>query len=137
MRHYPKGTKLLVGTTEGVLLEYNIVPGQSPSEPFTVNLNASKRAFSRKPIEQLQAVEDLDLLVCLAYPFLAYTTKTEKKIKTQLSLSDGVVSIHDLTTLNPRSQMAKTKGANLFVLDSPPPAKATVSPPVARSSQAG
>ena len=59
-----KGSRLLVGTTEGVLLDYDVRDGTG-NEPFSVNLLASRKNFSKKPVEQLQVVESIGVLLCL------------------------------------------------------------------------
>lgn len=53
-----------MGTNEGVLLDYDVRDGTG-SEPFSVNLLASRKNFSKKPIEQLQVIESLGVLLCL------------------------------------------------------------------------
>ena len=61
------GTRLLVATAEGVLLTYDVAgPEPSVSEPFRVTLSASKKAFSKKPIEQLAVIEELDIILSLS-----------------------------------------------------------------------
>ena len=61
------GTRLLVATAEGVLLTYDVVgPGPNVNEPFQVTLSASKKAFSKKPIEQLAVIEELDVVLSLS-----------------------------------------------------------------------
>ena len=56
------------------------------NEPFSVNLLASRKNFSKKPIEQMQVIESLGVLVCLtgtvfplrlkpAFPFGGFVDK--------------------------------------------------------------
>jgi hypothetical protein len=59
-----KGSRLLVGTNEGILLDYDVRDGTG-NEPFSVNLLASRKNFSKKPIEQLHVIESLSVLLCL------------------------------------------------------------------------
>ena len=59
-----------MATAEGVLLTYDVAgPGPSVTEPFQVTLSASRKAFSKKPIEQLAVVEELDIVLSLSGAF--------------------------------------------------------------------
>lgn len=98
---------LLVGTAEGVVVVVDVKQATA-KEPFSSRIVATHKNFGKKPIEQLAAIEDLDLL---------------------LALSDGVISIHELSSGSFRAQMAKTKGANLFAVDVQ---KSEGKPPVVR-----
>lgn len=86
---------LLVGTRECHLLQYRIKKKQGESK-FDVQLERSNKNFAKKPITQLSAVPQLHILI---------------------SLSDNVVSVHDLMTFNLINCINKTKGANLFAID--------------------
>jgi len=61
-----------------------------------VNLVDAQKTFSKKAIGQLDVLEKQNLL---------------------LSLSDGLVSMHDLPSFNLRSQILKTKGCHLYAVD--------------------
>mmetsp|Transcript_7714 Transcript_7714/g.10647 ORF Transcript_7714/g.10647 Transcript_7714/m.10647 type:complete len:888 (-) Transcript_7714:2-2665(-) len=90
-------TKLLVGTNEGVLFTYEVKEKKDGQQiGYTVTLLDAQKTFSKKPITQLAVVESLNILI---------------------SLSDAYVSVHDLNTLQLRSQLPKSKGALLFSLD--------------------
>ncbi|EPQ27516.1 uncharacterized protein PFL1_05054 [Pseudozyma flocculosa PF-1] len=64
---------------------------RSVSEPIQVS-----KGFSRRAIERLGVIKETNTLV---------------------SLSDGYVSLHDLSTLGPQMQLAQTKGALTFAID--------------------
>jgi hypothetical protein len=88
---------LLVGTNKGVLLQYKVLKTKGKGEAkFEVQLERSNKSFSKKPITQLAAVPELYILI---------------------SLSDNVISVHDLTTFTLVTCVNKTKGANLFAVD--------------------
>ncbi|XP_060583141.1 vam6/Vps39-like protein [Ruditapes philippinarum] len=88
---------LLVGTKDGPLLQYKVKKYKVSGETkYEVALERSNKTFSKKPIQQLFAVPELFLLI---------------------SLSDNVVSVHDLTTFNLITTLTKTKGATLFAAD--------------------
>ena len=61
-----------------------------------VTLEKSHRSFSKRPIQQL--------FVC-------------SKLKILISLSDGLVTVHDLITFQPITTLSKAKGAVLFAGD--------------------
>jgi len=66
------GSKLLVATAEGVLLMYDVsLGGTSPNNPFQATLVKSNKSFSKKPIEQLTVIEELDILLSLSGPAAA------------------------------------------------------------------
>ncbi|XP_059173340.1 vam6/Vps39-like protein [Physella acuta] len=88
---------LLVGTKQGVLLLYKVQKNKGRGDSkFEVVLDRSNKSFSKKPITQLAAVPELYILI---------------------SLSDNVISVHDLTTFTLITCVNKTKGANLFAID--------------------
>eukprot|EP00126_Sphaerothecum_destruens_P014314 Sdes_comp24748_c0_seq1m22508 len=88
---------LLVGTQKGHLLVYTVEPVSSGSDgpvvvsaevptqnEFQIVLKDSKKAFSKKPIVLLQAIQEAGILV---------------------SLSDGIICVHDLNTFAPLDQL--------------------------------
>ncbi|KAK7506799.1 hypothetical protein BaRGS_00001650, partial [Batillaria attramentaria] len=91
---------LLVGTKQGHLLQYKITRNP-PGEPkkYHTDLERSNKSFSKKPITQVVAVPELFILI---------------------SLSDNVISVHDLVTFNLITCVNKTKGATLFAVDCQP-----------------
>ncbi|XP_048578453.1 vam6/Vps39-like protein [Nematostella vectensis] len=86
---------LLVGTRQGHLLLYSIKDG-SGAIRFKVDLRSSNKLFSKKPILQLTVVEELSILI---------------------SLSDNVISVHNLETFALLSTLSKSKGATFFAVD--------------------
>ncbi|CAG8539118.1 8928_t:CDS:10, partial [Acaulospora morrowiae] len=100
------GQKLFIGTSSGALLVYEVkeplgmfFTTSDPKiydEPLTVTLVETHKNFSKKLIEQLDVIKEIGVLV---------------------SLSDGCVNIYDLNTLELQSQLSKTRGANLFAID--------------------
>lgn len=89
------GDNLLVGTRQGHLLLYSVSDGTGDKR-FDVELRSSNKLFSKKPISQLAVVEQLNLLI---------------------SLSDSVVSVHNLETFAHKFTLHKTKGASVFAVD--------------------
>lgn len=88
---------LLVGTNNGPLLLYKVKKSSGPGDlKYDVVLERSNKAFSKKAIQQLYAVPELFLLI---------------------SLSDNVISVHDLTNFSLITTVQKTKGATLFATD--------------------
>uniref|UniRef100_T1IQM8 CNH domain-containing protein n=1 Tax=Strigamia maritima TaxID=126957 RepID=T1IQM8_STRMM len=89
---------LLIGTKQGHLLMYNILPLNKGDEKFEVQLARSNKYFSKRPILQLEAVTEYQILICL---------------------SDNVINIHDMTVFNfpLLFTLEKTRGAILFALD--------------------
>ncbi|RUS79603.1 hypothetical protein EGW08_012628 [Elysia chlorotica] len=88
---------LLLGTREGVLLQYKVQRSKNKGDnKFEVQLERSNKSFAKKPITQLAAVPELYILI---------------------SLSDNVISVHDLTSFNLITCVQKTKGASLFAVD--------------------
>ncbi|KAK9761455.1 Vacuolar morphogenesis protein 6, partial [Basidiobolus ranarum] len=88
--------RLYIGTSTGVLLVYE-VRESTDEEPLSVTLIESKKNFSKKTIEQLEYIKEMDVLV---------------------SLSDNVVSMYDTQTLTLRPQLPKIKNAYLFAVSS-------------------
>ncbi|GLV35804.1 Vacuolar protein sorting 39 [Carabus blaptoides fortunei] len=88
---------LLVGTRQGHLLMYNVVPRAS-DQKHDVQLMRYNKTFSKKPIQQLEVIPEYNLLV---------------------SLTDNVISVHDINSINfpQKCQIQKTRGATLFTLD--------------------
>ncbi|XP_039248093.2 vam6/Vps39-like protein [Styela clava] len=91
----PKAT-LLVGTKPGHLLVYSVEHNPNVHNRAEVKLERSNRTFSKKPIQQL--------FVCV-------------ELKLILSLSDSMVSVHDLTTFQLITTLQKSKGAACFSAD--------------------
>ncbi|XP_076052623.1 vacuolar protein sorting 39 [Oratosquilla oratoria] len=87
---------LVVGTKQGHLLMYSVTRGTT--QRWQVTLLRSNKNFSRKPVTKVAVVPEHQILI---------------------SLSDNIVSVHDLTVFNfPLLRtMTKTKGANVFELD--------------------
>ncbi|KAG0044852.1 Vam6/Vps39-like protein [Gryganskiella cystojenkinii] len=95
--------KLYVGTFYGALLVYSVREPLGQDEAISVTLINTLKTFSKKSIEQLDALKAVGVLV---------------------SLSDGYVNLHDLDSFTLRTQLGKTKGAYLFSvfseIDAPP-----------------
>ncbi|XP_072024948.1 vam6/Vps39-like protein [Amphiura filiformis] len=89
------GDQLLVGTKPGHLLVYSVTGGHG-SQNFKVDLLKSFKSFSKKPIQQLACVPELQILI---------------------SLSDNVINVHDLAQFNQITSIGKTRGATLFSID--------------------
>lgn len=88
---------LLVGTKQGVLLQYKVQKNRGRGDnKFDVLLDRSTKSFAKKPITQLAAVPELFILI---------------------SLADNVISVHDLASFSLITCVQKTKGANLFAID--------------------
>ncbi|XP_046859484.1 vam6/Vps39-like protein [Xenia sp. Carnegie-2017] len=98
---------LLVGTRPGHLLVYNIKDG-SGDKRFEVQLKRSNKLFSKKPILQMVVVCEFNLLI---------------------SLSDNVVSVHDLESFTLKYVLNKTRGATVFAVDVQKHKKSTVFDP--------
>ncbi|KAI9478472.1 MAG: CNH domain-containing protein [Benjaminiella poitrasii] len=94
---FAHGDRLLIGTGVGHLLVYDIKEPlvADDNEVPEVTLVQTIKTFSKRPIEQLDIIKEIDVLV---------------------SLSDGLVSLHDLRTFELRMALGKTKGANLFAI---------------------
>ncbi|KAI3482272.1 hypothetical protein L1887_55105 [Cichorium endivia] len=86
--------KLYIGSSTGSLAVYKTHPASptaSGSEPVQYAPN-----FARRQIDQLGVVKEANVLV---------------------SLSDACVALHDLSTLELRTQLTQTKGATTFGID--------------------
>jgi hypothetical protein len=101
------GDHLLVGTKQGHLLMYSVTFNSLSYSPDDTNDNyihaqllRSNKTFSKKAILQLDAVQELSILV---------------------ALSDSAVTVHDIdlstTNFPVITQMPRTKGASAFALD--------------------
>ncbi len=84
------GDRLLIGTSKGQLLLYRIT---NDGGKLKVDLLDTKKSFAKKSIAQLAVIEQLGLL---------------------LSISDGFVCAHRLSTLEPLCRIEKSKGATLY-----------------------
>ncbi|CAG8660017.1 8216_t:CDS:10, partial [Dentiscutata erythropus] len=89
------GQKLFIGTNTGTLLVYE-VKEDLEDESLTVTLKDTVKSFSKSKIDQLGIIKEIGVLV---------------------SLSDGCVNIFDLSTFELQRSLAKTRGANLFAID--------------------
>ncbi|XP_022091314.1 vam6/Vps39-like protein [Acanthaster planci] len=89
------GDQLLVGTKQGHLLVYSVTAGIG-NLSFKVDLLKSFKSFSKRPIQQLACIPELQILI---------------------SLSDAVINVHDLNHFSQITSIAKTKGATLFAID--------------------
>ncbi|KAF9378916.1 Vacuolar morphogenesis protein 6 [Podila verticillata] len=90
---FAQGDKLYVGTYYGTLLVYSVREPLDQDEAISVTLMETLKTFSKKPIEQLDVIKEVGVLV---------------------SLSDGFVNLHDLDSFALRTQLKATRGANLF-----------------------
>ncbi|KAF9387750.1 Vam6/Vps39-like protein [Podila verticillata] len=90
---FAQGDKLYVGTFYGTLLVYSVREPLGQDEAISVTLMETLKTFSKKPIEQLDVIKAVGVLV---------------------SLSDGFVNLHDLDSFALRTQLKATRGANLF-----------------------
>ena len=91
------GIRLLIGTSEGKLLIYDI-PNELAGSNFDVKLITIKKEFSKakKPISQLNIVEEFNIL---------------------LSMIDGYVHIHSLKNFEEIARMEKSKGCTAYAID--------------------
>ncbi|KAK4886156.1 hypothetical protein RN001_002427 [Aquatica leii] len=87
---------LLVGTRQGHLFMYKVV--RTSEDKYDVELMRYNKAFSKKPIQQLDVIPEHHLLV---------------------SLIDNVIQIHDIngSQFPIVHQASRTKGANIFTLN--------------------
>lgn len=86
---------LLVGTRQGHLLMYRVVPNDEKND---VELMRYNKSFSKKPIQQLEVIPECQMLI---------------------SLTDNVIQVHDINAINMTviHQAARTRGATIFTLD--------------------
>ncbi|CAG8564725.1 9381_t:CDS:10, partial [Ambispora gerdemannii] len=89
------GDKLLVGSQTGALSIYE-VHDPLGEESLSVALIETFKNFARSKIDQLDIIKEIGVLV---------------------SLADSHVSIFDLNTFQLQKQLAKTRGANIFTID--------------------
>eukprot|EP00051_Salpingoeca_urceolata_P000045 m.32547 g.32547 ORF g.32547 m.32547 type:complete len:927 (-) comp10061_c0_seq2:69-2849(-) len=89
------GSLLLIGTSKGQLLVYEIQPSGGR---FDVVLKDTKKQFcaEKRPIQQLTVIEEFGLL---------------------LSLSNGLVNVHDLATLTLRFRIESSAGCKMYAAD--------------------
>lgn len=86
---------MLVGTRQGSLLVYTVLYDEE-SKSFKVRIERTSKAFSKKPILQIEVIPEYHIL---------------------LSLSDNVVSVHDLTIFTKILTVEQTRGASVFAVD--------------------
>ncbi|RWS29194.1 vam6/Vps39-like protein [Leptotrombidium deliense] len=86
---------LLVGTKQGQLVMYKLVPRNNEYR-FEVHIMRTNKTFAKRPIVQVAAVPEFHLII---------------------SLSDNVINLHDLDHVNTPfiTSISKTRGATLFV----------------------
>ncbi|KAF9960501.1 Vam6/Vps39-like protein [Mortierella alpina] len=90
---FAQGDKLYVGTFYGTLLVYSVREPLGQDEAISVTLMETLKTFSKKAIEQIDVIKAVGVLV---------------------TLSDGIVNLHDIDSFALRTQLGKTRGANLF-----------------------
>ncbi|XP_071963059.1 vam6/Vps39-like protein [Antedon mediterranea] len=90
------GDQLLVGTKPGHLLVYTVTGSNASGQNVKVNLLRSNKSFSKRPIQQLACIPEQQILV---------------------SLSDALISVHDLALFTLICTINKTRGATLFSVD--------------------
>lgn len=95
------GERLLIGTSKGQLLVYDVPHARVGGGRFNVKLRHTKKDFLNRrakqaPIQQLTVVEEFSLL---------------------LSLAEGYVHLHELTNYNFRERLEATKGASFYAVD--------------------
>ncbi|KAK5643487.1 hypothetical protein RI129_007332 [Pyrocoelia pectoralis] len=88
---------LLVGTRQGHLFMYRVV--STSDDKYDVELMRYNKTFSKKPIQQLDVIPEQHLLI---------------------SLIDNVIQVHDIngSQFPIVHQAVRTKGANIFTVDS-------------------
>uniref|UniRef100_A0A6P7FL48 Vam6/Vps39-like protein n=1 Tax=Diabrotica virgifera virgifera TaxID=50390 RepID=A0A6P7FL48_DIAVI len=86
---------LLVGTRQGHLCMYSVLRNDDSCE---VQLMRYNKSFSKKPVQQLEVIQDQNLLV---------------------SLSDNLIQVHDLSAIHFTTlhQVQKSKGATVFTIN--------------------
>lgn len=84
--------QLLVATNDGSLVCYS-----SDRSDGTMKVSGTRRNFTRKPITQMKAIEELSVLLVLS--------------------GDGPIAVYDLGTLSVRGSLERTKGCNVFTVD--------------------
>lgn len=91
----------------------------TPDEKAEIELIRYNKTFSKKPIQQLEVIPEYQLLVSLTgRQFLLILFKSMFLIKFYCHL-DNVIQVHDTSSINMPvvHQVARTKGATLFTLD--------------------
>jgi len=101
------GERLVVGTTEGVLLVYEVKEKKGETRsPFFMSLVDSHKTFSKKPIKMMQVLDSMKLLISLSdlgsQPLLG---------------SYDYVNVHVLGSFRLHSTLTKTRGCHLFAAD--------------------
>ncbi|CAI2165267.1 3075_t:CDS:10 [Funneliformis geosporum] len=86
------GRELFIGTSTGALYVYEVKEPLG-DEGLKVDLKEAFKNFSKKPIEQLDIIKEIDVLI---------------------SLSDGHINIYDLNTFELKRQLSNIRGANIF-----------------------
>ncbi|XP_077303016.1 vacuolar protein sorting 39 [Arctopsyche grandis] len=91
---------LLVATRQGHLMMYLVTPNTDSSK-YKIQVLRYHKTFSKKPIQQIDVIPDLSLLLCL---------------------SDNILVVHDMNIINfPIVQtIHETKGGTLFAMDHEP-----------------
>lgn len=94
------GNHVLVGTKDSKdgsakLLDYTIKRAEGGGE-YEIDVNKSLKSFSKKPVQQLTCVPEHQILI---------------------SLSDGLIHVHEMSHFTELFTMHKTKGASLFATD--------------------
>lgn len=87
---------LFIGTKEGHLIVYLVRKTSKDAAKFDTTVDRTNKSFSKKPVVQLEVIPEYHILI---------------------SLSDGVVSVHDLSVFALITVVEKTRGAVLFALD--------------------
>jgi hypothetical protein len=86
------GSRLIVGTNRGQLLVYEVK--RDDEQPIFID--SRQKFVGSNPIQQISIVEELNIL---------------------LTLSDGIIYIHDLNDLRLRGRVDKAKGCLFFTVD--------------------
>ncbi|PIK36830.1 putative vam6/Vps39-like protein isoform X1 [Apostichopus japonicus] len=94
------GNHVLVGTKDSKdgsakLLDYTIKRGEGIAE-YEIDVNKSLKSFSKKPVQQLTCVPEHQILI---------------------SLSDGLIHVHEMSHFTELFTMHKTRGASIFATD--------------------
>ena len=101
-----------IGTSKGQLLVYRIV-GQEPN--LSVDLVDTKKAFAKKGLTQLL------VYFCINNNNYNNAGITQLNavagLNVLVSLCDGYVSIHSLTTLEQIARIEKSKGCAFYAID--------------------
>lgn len=87
--------KLYLGTSTGTLYIYDVEKEEGNDEP-KLTLRETKKSFTRRQIDQLGVLKDINSLVVL---------------------SDSAVTLYPLSTLTPPTVLTQTRTASVFALD--------------------